>query len=179
VTSADVLPPSEAPPSARREAGVGLLVVLASVLLAAPAGLLWAALTPRATVTVAAGQAVVGDETGSAFIAGDVWFIGVTLVAGLVVGVAALVLARRYGPGVALGLAVGGLLAAEIARRTGHLIGLDAARDLVRSGRNGSTELSPRVRAWQALAVWPVAALAVHLVGQLFRTGGRGRVSSG
>ena len=179
MSSSDVLPPSEVPPSARREAGAGLLALLGSVLLAAPVGLLWAALTPRATVTVAAGQASVGDQTGSAFIAGDVWFVGVTLAAGLVVGSATLVLARRYGPGVVLGLAVGGLLAAEIARRTGHLIGLDDARALVRSGRNGSTALSPRVRSWQAVAVWPVAALAVHLAGQLFRTVDRGHVSSG
>jgi hypothetical protein len=167
VSTPKVLPELARGPSAAGEAAAGVVVAVASVLAAAPVGLLWAALAPRVTVVIAAGKADLSEGATPAYIAGDGWFVGVTLVVGLVAGLLVLALGRRYGPGVVLGLALGGLLGAEVARRTGHLVGLDDAKALVRSGRDGRVQLAPTVRSWQTLAVWPVAALAVHLVGQL------------
>lgn len=149
---------------AGREARAALLVVLGCVLLAAPVGLLWAALTPRVQVTSQDGAVSVPDPTTSAFIATDGVFLLVVLVVGLVVGLAAALAGRRRPFGTVLGLALGGLLAAELARRTGALVGRDQAEALLAAGADGAFELPPRVRSWPVLVGWPVAALVAHAV---------------
>lgn len=153
------------PPGPAREAAAALLTVTACLLLAAPVGLLWAALTPRVQlVVVAAGRADLADPTTSGFIAADGWFLGLVVLAGLVTGVLAWRLGRRHGPGCVVGLVVGGLLAAEVARRTGQLVDADSARNAVQSGREGLVDLAVRLRSRQALVGWPVAALVAHML---------------
>ena len=74
-----------------------------TVLLGAPVGLLWSAIAPHAHVQVQAGDAFISDATTEVFIAGDGWFIGITLVVGLACGVLAWLAARWSGPFVVVG----------------------------------------------------------------------------
>lgn len=160
---------AQADPPIRSELLAGLGTAVAAALLGAPVGLLWAALAPHAVVRITAGSASVLDPLGRAFVSADLWFVGLALVAGVLTGLLAALALRRYGPGPVLGLAVGGLLAGEIARRTGHLVGLDTARALVRSGADGQAAVAVRLRSWQGVLAWPVGALATFLVGLLAR----------
>lgn len=164
MSASDVLPPPHIPPGPGGEAAAALLTAIGSLLLAAPVGLLWAALTPRVQLVVAAGRADLADPTTSGFIAADGWFLALVAVAGLLTGLGASRLGRRYGPGCVVGLLVGGLLAAEVARRTGELVGADEARAAVSAGREGLVDLAVRLRSRQALVGWPVAALAAHMI---------------
>jgi hypothetical protein len=163
VSAPDVLPtrPLSGPVG---EAVAAVLTAVGCVLLGAPVGLVWAAVTPRVEIVLADGRADLADPTTSSFIAADGIFLALVAAAGLVSGVAAWWWGRRHGPGCVLGLVVGGLLAAEVARRTGELIGLDEARAAVQSGREGVVELAVRLRSMQARAGWPVAALAALLL---------------
>lgn len=156
-------------PSRRAEALAGLGVAASTALLGAPVGLLWAALAPHPVVRVAGGEATVEDPVARAFISGDLVFLALALAAGVAAGLVVALTLRRYGPGPVVGLALGALAAAEVARRTGHLVGLDDARALVRSGRDGRAQVAVRLRAWQALLAWPVGALATNLVGLIAR----------
>jgi hypothetical protein len=144
---------------------VGLLTTVVLVLLGAPVGLLWAALSPRVDVALrAGGPGLVMPETGD-FIGADGLFLVIVLAVGTACGVLAWVLAQRTrpgpGPGVVLGLALGGLLAAYVASRTGAQVGreefLAAVDD---AARRGTIQASIRLRATEALVGWPVGALA-------------------
>jgi hypothetical protein len=158
-----VLPPTVPSPSLAQEAVAAVVTAVGCVLLGAPVGLLWAAVTPRAQV-VAAGDGVrMADPFGSTFIASDAYFLAAVLVAGTATGLLAFRLGRRFALGSVLGLAVGGLLAAEVARRTGPMVGLEEARAVLRGGVDGTVEVVGRVRATSALAVWPLAGLLAHM----------------
>jgi hypothetical protein len=129
------------------------------VLLGAPVGVLWAALAPRvAVVKVAQGVDLQMPET-KAFVGADGSFLLITLGVGLLCGIVAAYLGRRQAPGVALGLAAGGVLAALVAWKVGHRIGYDAytqLRDVAKVGATGSAYL--QVRAKGVLLGWPVGA---------------------
>ncbi len=156
----------------------GLVAVIASVLVGAPVGLLWAAVAPRVDVVIAAGNANLAMPGTSDFIAADGLFLFTTAVAGLVGGAVAWVLGRRHGPGVVVGLAVGGLLAALVAMRVGQTVNADEVEAFVRAGQQGALELSLRLRAREALVGWPVAALVAYVALSLLRKD-RAAVSSG
>lgn len=182
MTASDVLPPATDPPSGGSAARTGVLVVIAMVLLGAPVGLLWAAVAPTVEVLLEGGTARLVDPNSDGFIAVDGVFGVLVLLAGVLCGAGAWRLVRQPGTGVVVGLVVGGLLAAEVARRTGELVNAGAALAALESGRDGVVELSVRLRAEQARLAWPVGALAAHAVGALYaheRSAGRGAVSSG
>jgi len=143
----------------RADAAAALVTAVGCVLLGAPVGLLWAAVTPRVQLSVTAAGATLVDAGTKSFIAADGFFLGLGLLAGMLTGLAAWWLGRGRGPGLVVGLLVGGLLAAETARRTGQLVGLDDARLAVQSGESSVVDLSVRLRALPALVGWPVAAL--------------------
>ena len=145
-------------PTPRSDALAGLVAATVCVLLGAPVGLLWAAVAPKVVVEVA-GTAVKLASDASTFIAGDGWFLGVVSAAGLLTGLAAWALGRRHGPGVVVGLTVGGLLAAYVAARTGELVDEGSARAAVEAGRMGGLELSLVLRSTEAIVGWPVGAL--------------------
>ena len=145
-------------PAGRSDALAGLVTAVTCVLLGAPVGLLWAAVAPKVTVDVD-GSAISLISDASTFIAGDAWFLGVVFVAGLLTGVLAWLLGRRYGPGVVLGLTAGGLLAAYVAARTGQLVDEGVARQAVEAGRMGGVQLSLVLRSSEAVLGWPVGAL--------------------
>jgi hypothetical protein len=131
-----------------------------TVLLGAPVGLLWSAVAPHAHVRVEAGAVVIPDFTTEVFIASDGWFIGLTLLVGVLCGVLAWVAARRSGPFVVVGLASGGLLAAYVASWVGLHIDADGWRAAADSGRQGTYLGNVILMARAALAVWPLAAVA-------------------
>ena len=132
-----------------------------TVLLGAPLGLLWSGVAPHAHVTVVAGQEpYISDVTTEVFIAGDGWFVGLTLLAGVVCGVLAWLAARRSGPFVVVGLVAGGLIAAYVASRVGVRIGQDELRDALRSGQQGTYVGNIALQAEAALVVWPLGAVA-------------------
>ncbi|MCU1692704.1 MAG: hypothetical protein JWM64_1795 [Frankiales bacterium] len=149
-------------PAVRADAAAAALTGVVVVLLGAPVGLLWAAVAPRVEVVLrgAEGPGLVDPET-SAFAGADIAFGALAVVVGLLCGLGAYALARRYGPGVVAGLLLGGLLAAYVAAKTGTQVGKDgfqaAARDL---DRTGTVEANVRLRAYEALVLWPAAALA-------------------
>jgi hypothetical protein len=138
----------------------GTVVAAVSVLLGAPVGLLWAALAPHAHVGVDAAGASVVDAATEVFIAGDGWFLGLTLLVGVVSGVVCWLLARRSAPFAIIGLAVGGLLASYIASKVGIRVGQDSLRAAVRSGRPGTYVANVALQAHVAVLVWPLGALA-------------------
>lgn len=154
--------PTDAAGSLRRRADglVGLLTAAVVVLLGAPAGVLWSALAPHATVVVRGDQAFIADAETEVFIAGDGWFVAITLLLGLTAGVLAWLVARRSGPAVVVGLAVGGAIAAYVAARVGTRIGQDELIALLRSRRPGTYVGNVALQAKTALAAWPLGAVA-------------------
>lgn len=169
MTAPDVLPAASDPPGYAAESLAGILTVVGVVLLGAPLGLLWAAVAPRVQVVVAEGGGTrLADPSNDGFIAVDGFFLGLGVLAGLLSGAVAWWVGRRYGPGVVVGLVVGGLLAAEVARATGELVDAGQAQAVVEAGRTGVIELSVRLRSEPARTGWPVAALAAHMVLTLF-----------
>jgi triacylglycerol esterase/lipase EstA (alpha/beta hydrolase family) len=136
------------------------MTAAAVVLLGAPAGLLWSALAPHSQVVVTAGEGFIADAESEVFIAGDGWFVGITLLAGVLAGALAWLVARRSGPFVVVGLAVGGVVAAYVASRVGVQIGRDELLATVRSGRDGTYVGNVALQAKSAVAVWPLGAMA-------------------
>jgi hypothetical protein len=146
--------------TAREDLATLAMTAAVTVLLGAPLGLIWSAVAPHAHVTVQAGaEPYISDATTEVFIAGDGWFIGLTLLAGLVCGVVAWLAARRSGPFVVIGLVIGGLLAAYVASRVGVRVGQDTLRAMVRSGRPGTYAGNIALQAKAAFVVWPLGAV--------------------
>lgn len=151
----------------------GLWVAVGSVLLGAPAGLLWSQVAPRFPLRFDAAGSPQLDrvESTGAFIGADATYFLVVLGAGLVCGALGWVLARRWGPGTVLGLALGGALAAYVAARVGLLPGRDDAVMALKAARPGTQvdlflgrEEGTALRApWAALA-WPAGAMLSWLV---------------
>lgn len=149
------------------------------VLLGAPVGLLWAALAPRVRVVLGQGGPGLDDPETGAFVGADLAFGGLVLAVGVVCGVVAFRLGRQYGPGVVVGLLTGGLLGAYVAAQTGEQVGLEAFRTAVEDlARRGTVEASVRLRATEAVVLWPVGALAAFAATTAVR-GPRDDVSSG
>ena len=167
--------PTPAGPSALRRHGLGDLAAaglttLGLVLLAAPVGLLWAWLAPHVDVQLAAGGADIADPETKDFISADGHFLILGLVVGALCGVTAYLLGRRHGPGVVIALALGGLLAAWVAARTGMTVGRSSFRSaLDAGGGSGIIQVNVRLRASAALFGWPVAALVSFLFAAMRR----------
>lgn len=165
-----------------RDAVAALLTAVALVLLGAPVGLLWAGVAPR--VQVVLGEEVprlVDPETG-AFVAADLAFAALVLGAGLVCGLLALApVAHPYGPGVVVGLLLGGLGAAVAAYRTGEQVGLTAFQAaLGERGAVRTVDATVQLLALETTVLWPVGALTAFAVGTWLRSDDvAGTVSSG
>ena len=144
----------------REDVLTGLMSAAVVVLLGAPVGLLWSALAPHARVVVTGGEGYIADAQTEVFIAGDGWFIGITLVVGLCTGALGWLAARRSGPFVVVGLAVGGLVAAYVASRVGLRVGQAELLAVVQSGRDGNYVGNVALQATAAIVVWPLGAMA-------------------
>jgi hypothetical protein len=160
------------------DARAGLLTIAVTVLVGAPVGLLWAALAPRVTIEVIGEDVQVLESSSDGFIAVDAWFFAAVVVAGLVGGTVAWWLGAAHGPGVVLGLAVGGLAAAWIASRVGGEVDRAAVRSFVESGVQGRRELAVRLRSTPALFGWPIASLLAFLALSVVRRPAKPDLSS-
>lgn len=164
------------------------VVVLGSLLLGAPAGLLWSHLAPRVQVTVSAqGPEIADVETNKGFIGADGSYFLVMLAMGVLCGLLAWWLFRRSGPASVLALVVGGTAAALVAAMVGLIPGADAAVCAVSEGSSfrGTTELylgrltqsaggctdgyHLSLRAAWAFVGWPAAACLAFLTAATVR----------
>jgi hypothetical protein len=134
-----------------------------TVLLGAPAGILWSALAPHAQIAITASGATFPNGATEVFVAGDGWFLGICAAAGILTGFLAWLGARRSGPYVVVALAVGGLLAAYIGAKVGRRIGQDELRAAAAAGTPGTYVANVALQAKQAILVWPIAALATFV----------------
>lgn len=160
----------------RSDLPLGLGVVVGSVLLGAPVGLLWSAIAPRLSVELTAQGPVVADlESSKAFIGADGSFLLLGLLVGALCGALGWLFARRGGPWTVAGLVVGGLLAAYVAAEVGLMPGSDAAIAALTdpAHSSGTVELflgrrqedGLHMRSVWAVVGWPVGALLAFLVG--------------
>jgi uncharacterized membrane protein YeaQ/YmgE (transglycosylase-associated protein family) len=98
---------------------IGALAVLGALL-----GLVWEAWAPPGPAGAVLAQGIQADET-EAFVSGDGKFALITLIVGLLAGIAAFLLPpfrRARGPFVALALAVGGFIGAALTEWIGYLV---------------------------------------------------------
>lgn len=165
-------------PPLRDDLLAALLSVVAPLLVAAPVGLAWAALAPRAQAVLAGDRYLQADPSSDAYIAADGYFLAAVLLAGVVTGLAAWRLGRRHGPAVVTALAVGGLGAAFVVMRVGEAVGVDALQQAVRGGA-ARVDVTLDLGAVAALAGWPAAALLAYLAATLVRGKGDDQRGSG
>jgi hypothetical protein len=156
-------------------------VVAGAVLLGAPAGLVWSAVSPRVDVTVTAlGPEVPNGDSNEAFFGADGSYFLVMLVAGLLTGVIGWWLFRRSGPITVLALVVGGVLGALVAAEVGLMPGYQDALRAVSEGSSfrGHTDLylgrlqpdrTVGLRASWAFVAWPAGACISFLLAALRR----------
>ena len=146
-----------------------------------PAGLVWAALAPRALLQVVSpGAAVVANAETSAFITADAWFCIIAAVSGVLTGLLGYLLAvRRRGAVAALGLILGALAAALIMLWLGRQVGLASFHHRLAASPPGARfNSSLGLGATSAVAFWPMFTALVILVAEVgkFRRS-RGRES--
>lgn len=152
------------------EAATAGLTTAGLVLLGAPAGAVWAWVSPKVAVVIAAGGPDLPSPETKAFIGADAVFLLVTAALGVLTGLLAWRLARRHTLGAVAGLAVGGVLAAVLAWQVGHHLQLGTYRALVHSAPVGTHLSGPvdvRARgvllAWSLIAVLTLAGLVAVL----------------
>ena len=150
-------------PPVQAEVVAAAVTAMVLVLCGPVVGLLWAALAPRAELVVAGPDVYPRDRETSAFFAADGVFLAATALFGVLTGLVAWRLSRRYGLGVVLGLALGGLAAAVLARLVGEAVGTSVG-ELVGPASAGAaaevpSDLAFGLRTPEALVGWPVGAL--------------------
>ena len=140
------------------------LVVVCSVLVALPAGLVWWLLAPLTLVEKRSdGLYRVGGEGDESAVAADGWFAAITLVAGIAV---ALVVYLRTRPGRVVplvALVVGGILGSLAAWQLGHLLGPGSLQTTAAARPLGATFRGPLdVSAYGVLLAWPMATVITY-----------------
>jgi hypothetical protein len=136
-------------------------VIAGTAVLGLGAGLLWAAIAPRALVEVVGpGSADLINPETNAFIAADGWFTLLTVAGGLVSGAAGYALAvRRNGPPAMAGVLTGGLAAALLAKWIGQRSGASAFNHSLAAGHVGLLLRDPlMLGGLGVLMFWPLAA---------------------
>ena len=151
----------------------GLVVAAATVLLAAPVGLLWTAVSPRVSIVVSGVEAFAFvDSEPEGYVGADAVFTLLTATVGVVVGYLCWRWARRFGPAVAVALAAAGLAASFTAMTVGERYEQPrraAAVAAVTEGVTGVRELGLSVRAQEATVAWPLGALVGFLLPLAYR----------
>jgi len=133
------------------------------------AGLIWAAVAPRALLQeVASGEAVLVNAESSAFIVADAWFGLIAAVGGVITGILGYrFLVRRAGWIAAAGLVLGAVAAALLALWVGENIGLGTYNHLLATSRNGTSfHASLALGAKSALAFWPLLTSVTILLAE-------------
>jgi hypothetical protein len=121
------------------------VVVIAMAVVGVPAGVVWAVIAPHALLSVAGkGVADVVNVESEAYVAADGWLFLILAVVGLAAGLSAyLAGGRRFGPGTAAGLALGGLVCAWVAATVGHQIGYPSYHHALALGKLGAPAHQP------------------------------------
>ena len=143
-----------------------------SAVLGLVAGLIWAAVAPRALLQeVGHGEAQVVNSESSAFIAADGWFCLIVVLGGLITGLAGYrLLVRRAGWTAAAGLVLGAVAAVLLALWTGENIGLGTYNHLLATSPTGTFfHASLTLGAKSALVFWPGFTSLVILLARLRR----------
>ncbi len=149
------------------ELRIGAVTAVAGAVLGVLLGLLWYWLAPRVMFQVSGNQILYMDPEGEQRAAADGVFALLALGAGVLSTVAAFLLTRGRGGGiaVAVGLAVGGLAGSVAAWKLGAALGPTA--DLQAHARqvgDGGTFSAPlELGAHGALLVWPMTAMVLLL----------------
>ena len=140
-----------------------------SAVLGVAAGLVWAAVAPRALLhEVGHGEAqLVNAETG-AFILADVWFCLIAALGGAITGVVGYrLLVRRAGWVATAGLVVGAVAASLLALWTGENVGLGTYNHLLATSPDGAFfHASLALGAKSALVFWPGLTSLVLLLAE-------------
>ncbi|MEO5873932.1 MAG: hypothetical protein ABIS86_20255 [Streptosporangiaceae bacterium] len=146
-----------------RQLRIWAITVGVLTFLGVPAGLLWAWISPRAGYVIVEHKAYLADPESQALIGTDARFalIGVTL--GVLCAVVAYLRAgRRNEVPLALGLAMGGLLASLTAWALGHRFGLSHFEQVTATGADGArVQAPPSLGAHGVVLLWPLLAVAV------------------
>ena len=143
-----------------------------SAVLGVAAGLIWAAVAPRALLReVAHGEAQVVNPESGAFIAADGWFFLIVVLGGVITGLAGhRLLVRRAGWTATAGLVLGAVAAALLALWTGENIGLGTYQHLLAASPPGTFfRASLSLGAKSILVFWPGVTSLVILLAEYGR----------
>lgn len=133
---------SLAPP--RGEIVAALVLAGVAAALGAPLGLLWWALAPQVELIKLDSGVYPTDSEPEGYFADDGWFILLGAGMGVLLGVAAWMLARRHrGPLIALGLVIGSVAGGVLAAWLGHRFGLAGYERLLREAPAGTRLYRP------------------------------------
>jgi hypothetical protein len=129
------------------------------------AGFVWLWLAPRA-MAVADGKGKTGllDPGTKAFAGADVTFLFTAIVAGVLCGAVAAIIARHRGVAVSAALAAGGTIAAVLAAWFGRTLSGGPANHWAHQVAAGNHRYFIELTTRQYLVAWPMAALAVTFV---------------
>ena len=140
-----------------------------SAVLGVAAGLVWAAVAPRALLQqVGHGQAQLVSAETSAFILADAWVCLIAALGGAITGVAGYrLLVRRAGWIAAAGLVLGAAAASLLALWTGENIGLGTYNHLLATSQDGALfHASLALGAKSALVFWPGVTSLILLLAE-------------
>ena len=147
--------------------------LVGSAVLGLLGGLMWGEFAPRAALQeIGAGTAQVVNAETRAFFGADVWFCGISAVAGLLTGISGyrLAVAPRAGgsrAAVAAALIVGALAGALVMLWAGERIGMSAYNHTLASSPKGTVfSASLALGAKSALAIWPLFTAVVLLIAE-------------
>lgn len=141
-----------------------IFVTAGVVLLGAPLGFLWSAISPKLDLA----QVQQGSETAfKAEFSADLRYLVLAVVVGSAIGWFGGVLCARlrghaYLAGILIGVVVGGLICAIVEARVGEVYQMKQLNKVIRPGLDPTTIdlISFRLRVIEAVAVLPVLALA-------------------
>ena len=146
-----------------------LIAIGGSAVLGLAAGLIWAAIAPRALLQeIAGGEAELMNAESTAYIVADAWFALITAVGGLITGILGYrLLVRRAGAAATAGLVLGAVVAALLAWWVGDNIGLGTYNHLLASSPAGTVfHSSLALGAKSALVFWPLCTALVILLAE-------------
>ncbi len=157
---------------------VGARVASVLVLVGALVGLVWWWVAPVAQVRIESTGGYFVDPDPETFVASDVWFAGLSVVAGATAGALLWRYSRRAMTAGVVGLATGGLAGALVGRWVGQYLGRVDGAAVSRLPVGSVVSVPLKLQAGAALLALPVAALAGWLLHDLvvdFRTARRER----
>jgi hypothetical protein len=146
------------------------MALAGSAVLGIVAGLIWAAVAPRALLQeIARGEAELVNAESTAFIVADAWFALITAIGGLITGILGYrLLVRRAGAAATAGLVLGAVTAALLALWVGDNVGLGTYNHLLASSPTGAFfHSSLALGAKSTLAFWPLCTSGVILLAEM------------